>query len=126
MKPGTLEWIEKAEDDREVATMVAAAGKAPDAICFHAQQCIEKMLKAALTEHGDQFPKTHDLAALAARLASLTPTYRPDPNDFDLLEPGAVEYRYPGARANLVDAREAVEIMERCRAALRAVLGLKP
>ena len=32
-----------------------------DGVCFHAQQCIEKYLKAKLVEADIDFPKTHNL-----------------------------------------------------------------
>jgi len=36
-----------------------------DAICFHAQQCAEKYLKAWLIEAAAAFPRVHDLEAVA-------------------------------------------------------------
>ena len=48
MTPLTVEWVEKAEGDRATALRELRASHAPnyDAVCFHAQQCIEKYLKA--------------------------------------------------------------------------------
>ena len=46
---GTVrEWIDKAEGDFDVAGLVLRAELRPnyDAVCFHCQQCIEKLLKA--------------------------------------------------------------------------------
>ncbi len=65
MKPTTLEWISKAEDDWHVAGMSYRARKHPsyDAAAFHAQQCAEKYLKARLEEAGIAFARTHDLRA---------------------------------------------------------------
>ncbi len=69
MKRATREWVEKAEGDFAVAGREPAA-PAPvfDAVCFHAQQCVEKYLKALLQDRGIDFPRTHDLVALAARV----------------------------------------------------------
>jgi hypothetical protein len=66
MKPITLEWIAKAEGDFAIVEREARARKNPnyDGLCFHAQQCAEKYLKARLTEAGIDFPKTHVLATL--------------------------------------------------------------
>jgi HEPN domain-containing protein len=63
MRPTTLEWISKAEDDWHVAQMSYRARKHPsyDATVFHAQQCAEKYLKARLEEAGIAFSRTHDL-----------------------------------------------------------------
>jgi len=58
------EWLDKAEGDFRTATREIAVTEAPnyDAFCFHAQQCIEKLLKAALIAYGTSAPRTHDLA----------------------------------------------------------------
>jgi HEPN domain-containing protein len=47
MKPITLEWIEKAEEDWMMMLKGYRARKSPayNAACFHAQQCAEKYLK---------------------------------------------------------------------------------
>lgn len=46
-----------------------------DAACFFAQQCIEKYLKAHLTEAGVVFPRTHDLEALLDLSLSTKPLW---------------------------------------------------
>jgi HEPN domain-containing protein len=50
MKPLTSEWVEKAEGDFATAKREIRVRKTPnfDAVCFHAQQCAEKYLKALL------------------------------------------------------------------------------
>ena len=62
MKPLTREWIEKAEGDFATVRREVQARKDPnyDAACFHAQQCIEKYLKARLQEAEVPFGRTHD------------------------------------------------------------------
>lgn len=61
-----LEWTQKAEGDFEVMLQLARVRKPAvfDAVCFHAQQCAEKYLKAALHEAAQPVPKTHDLTKL--------------------------------------------------------------
>lgn len=48
MNPLTVEWVNKAEGDFTTALRELRARKSPnyDAACFHAQQCVEKYLKA--------------------------------------------------------------------------------
>ena len=66
------EWIDKAEGDYLTATREAQADPPNyDAACFHAQQCIEKLLKAAVIAKGEIPPKTHDLTILSALLGTL-------------------------------------------------------
>jgi HEPN domain-containing protein len=57
MKPLTLEWVAKAENDFATALRESRVRKNPnyDAVCFHAQQCAEKYLKARLQEAGIAF-----------------------------------------------------------------------
>ncbi len=59
MKPLTREWIKKAEADLATAQRELCARRLPnyDAVCFHAQQCDEKYLKARLQEANLPSPK---------------------------------------------------------------------
>ena len=118
------EWIAKAEGDRLTASHTLKLGRRcpTDAVCFHAQQCAEKYIKALLVLHQIDFPKTHDLEALAARLrGSRKPGFTPD--DLARLKRYATVTRYPGAEEiPLTDAREAVAAARRVRAAVRALL----
>ena len=60
------DWVVKAEEDYEAARTLVRKRKPnlSNAVCFHAQQCAEKYLKAFLTCHRIAFPKTHDLLDL--------------------------------------------------------------
>lgn len=66
MNPLTGEWVEKADADFATAQRELRVRKSPnyDAVCFHAQQCVEKYLKALLQEEAIPFSKTHNLVAL--------------------------------------------------------------
>lgn len=58
-------WIERARED--FAVMQAAANLNPTArgaVCFHAHQCVEKLLKACLIARSTRPPRTHDLREL--------------------------------------------------------------
>lgn len=118
------EWIAKAENDllNAVHTLKLGARCPTDTVCFHAQQCAEKYLKALLTFRGNDFPKTHDLEALAARLRNgVRPTVAPD--DLARLTRFATVTRYPGGEEiSLGEARRALAATRRIRKAVRAVL----
>jgi HEPN domain-containing protein len=113
MKPIAHEWIVKAEADfataeREFEVQVNVNY---DAVCFHAQQCIEKYLKAYLQEHEVPFRRTHDLSDLLDSALTITPNWEHLREDLNALTLFAVEYRYPGEAADQAEA----EALERCR-----------
>ena len=55
-------WLAKAESDLKTAQILIKDKDPPtDSICFHAQQAVEKLLKAYLTYFDIKVPKTHDI-----------------------------------------------------------------
>jgi len=110
MNPLTAEWIEKASADLATAGREMRARKDPnyDAVCFHAQQCVEKLLKAALTETGRDFSRTHDLNHLLDLLLPVQPLWEAFRSGFQELVAYAVEYRYPGESATKEMAQTAL------------------
>lgn len=122
----TLEWIEKAEGDFHTAGREARARTSPnyDAVCFHCQQCAEKYLKAYLQEHGQRFPRTHDLVELLELCLLFDKSFEPQRNMLKDLSRYAVEYRYPGDSATREDARLALRTLRTARDFLRLKLGL--
>jgi len=120
MKPITQEWIAKAEGDYKVANDEwQLPDPVCDAICFHAQQCVEKYLKAWLTEHDVEFPRTHDLPALAKLCFVTFPELIRFLPDFNFLTSSSVEVRYPGTSTEWADAEECIRIARELRDTLR-------
>jgi HEPN domain-containing protein len=118
MKPITLEWVNKAEGDY---------GKNPnyDGICFHAQQCAEKYLKAKLSEADIEFKKIQDLVALLDKVLVIEPSWEFFREHLAYLSDFAVNFRYPGESADKIIA---TDVRKRCRlfrAAARESFGLK-
>lgn len=60
------DWLRFAAEDVHAAEALVGED-IPNQVCFHAQQCIEKTLKALLLHHGQTFPKLHDLNELYTR-----------------------------------------------------------
>ena len=120
------EWIQKAEEDYGVALREIRARKNPayNAVCFHAQQCLEKYLKAALSQGDKPFVKTHDLDVLLNDCIDRFPLWATMRADLKRLSRYAVQFRYPGESADREEALLAVKIMKWCRAEIRASLGL--
>lgn len=111
MKPLTAEWVSKAENDFATAMREFRVRTAPnyDAVCFHAQQCAEKYLKARLQEAGISFSKTHDLVTLLELTLPVDPSWSELRSELRTLTAFAVEFRYPGASADESMARDAVD-----------------
>ncbi len=121
------EWLKKAEQDFEYARIGMRQKKnlLYDGVCFHAQQCAEKYVKAFLVRHNIGFRKTHDLIELQRLCAQVDSTFSLITDPLKLLFVYAVDIRYPGMTATKEDAREAVAAMKQVRTFVRARLGLK-
>ncbi len=120
------EWIAKAEGDFHTALREFRARKNPnyDSCGFHAQQCIEKYLKAILQQQGMRFEKIHDLLALAKLCLPVAPQLELHKELFAFLNQFSVAFRYPGETATRDQARQAVHALKKLRALLREVLNL--
>ena len=66
----------------------------PNVACFHAQQAVEKSLKAVLSANGIEFRSTHDLVTLLDLLQDNDVPAPPAAEQLDELNPYAVEARY--------------------------------
>ncbi|PFD80390.1 DNA-binding protein, partial [Bacillus thuringiensis] len=59
------EWITIAKSDLDSAIYLSDMKPFPTAIiCYHSQQCVEKLLKGFLALNGRSVPKTHNLLLL--------------------------------------------------------------
>jgi len=126
MKPLTAEWVAKAERDFATMERESRVTDCPnfEGVCFHAQQCAEKYLKACLCEAGVAFGKVHDLVALLESALAVEPSWESHREDLAYLSAFAVSVRYPGDSA---DQNCALDAQRRCRAfraAARQSLGL--
>jgi len=119
------EWVEKAEADVRTAEREVCVEEGPnwDAVCFHAQQAVEKYLKAILQQNNIPFPKVHDLAILLDMALPMYPDWEEMRDPLEWLSSFAVEVRYPGEAATKEDALQAVEIMRRCCFIIRQALS---
>ena len=128
MNPLTSEWVEKAEGDFATAARESRVRKAPnyDGVCFHAQQCAEKYLKAVLQEAGIAFARTHNLAALLDPIVAMEPSWEIMRPALRQLTNYSVNVRYPGETADKATARECLAVARHVRSLARLRLGLKP
>ena len=122
------QWVGKAENDFIAASHTLKIKKdcPADIVCFHAQQCVEKYLKAILSLRGIDFPKTHNIAELVSRLpknVSLCFSI----HEQELLTDYATVTRYPGDYEPITvkEARLAVMLVKRLRLSCRKYLPNK-
>lgn len=125
MNPLTLEWIAKAEGDYATARREVRARKNPnyDAVCFHAQQCVEKYLKALLQEQNTSFGRTHNLIVLLDLVLKKYPQLELIRSELEFLSVFAVLVRYPGESADKEIAKMSVKHCQSVRDQVRIVLG---
>jgi len=120
------DWIAKAEDDLGVArTLLAQGSRFLGAIAFHAQQASEKFVKAFLTHHQIEFPKTHSLKELLGLVARVDVQLAGSLRPSDTLSKFAVETRYPRGPEpeTWEEASAAVALAERVRDEVRKALS---
>lgn len=121
------QWIEKAEHDLRNAehTLTIRDEECPfDTVCFHAQQCVEKYLKAWLTSKQLDVLRSHDLVvllnvALAAGFRGVRS------QEVQPLNRYTIEARYPGDW-DPIDRPEAEQAVATARHVREAVRGLLP
>ena len=102
--------------DRDIRTfrlLAAAADSDDEAVGFHAQQSIEKCLKAVLCVNDIAFRKTHDLAELIDLLRDNEKPLPSDVESLDSLNPYAVTLRYDllDAEPSALERNEMLQIV---------------
>jgi HEPN domain-containing protein len=101
--------LERASDDVAAASALLDVAGVSDAIVgFHAQQAVEKAMKAVLTVRGVEYPFTHDLELLVALCAGAGASLPVDLADVPRLAPYAARLRYGAADASIVDRSTAL------------------
>ncbi len=124
-----IQWIKKGDHDLITAVhTLSLTEQCPyDTICFHAQQCVEKYVKALLLHYKIGFPKSHDLSELVALLPSeiKIPLTK---NEQSKLTDYAIAGRYPiddMEELTRPDAEEAVRLAEKIKAYIKNHLKIK-
>ena len=87
-------WIGKAESDLATVELCVSSCKSLDVACFHAQQVIEKYLRAYLISRDIDFPFVHDLGKLIGLCATIDPPFQQLVCVVEGMTEYAVELRY--------------------------------
>ena len=106
-----LAWVARAEEDYALARS-ALRRQVPltYGTTFHAQQCVEKYLKALLVARGQPFPRTHDVVALSDLCHQSGVIISLELESLERLAAYAVQIRYPGEDPSVEEAKEALQV----------------
>jgi HEPN domain-containing protein len=111
----TKSWLVKAGGDLAAAALdFRAEPPLLEDVVFHAQQAVEKTLKAWLTWHGRVFRKTHNLVELGGAASAIAPELEGLFRRAGPLTEYAWKFRYPGdpGAPSLDEAKDALAIAE--------------
>jgi HEPN domain-containing protein len=94
MKPAIVRWLEFAEIDLKDAKTLVEEGSLLSVVCFHAQQSVEKCLKALIESRGLNPPKSHDLLMLHGQVDNVI---KLDEDTLAKLNQVYIDSRYPAS-----------------------------
>ncbi len=119
------EWVFKAEGDFRTASREIKVIDFPnyDAVCYHCEQCIEKLMKALLIKSEATFDYTHNLIKLQEYLLKINPAFSFEINDLKFLTRAGINFRYPGENAEKEEANSALDIAKVIRKKLISFIG---
>jgi len=109
------QWLHLAERNLALAKQIMEDEDIlTDSVCFNCQQSAEKYLKAFLTYHQIDFPKTHSMVTLIDLCASKDNSFNDLSDEADSLTDYAVEIRYPDDwyEPTLEEAKKAFAVAE--------------
>ena len=116
-------WLQKGDSDRLNSERTVQTAGPYDTACFHAQQAVEKYLKALLAFAGKPIPRTHDLEDIYNECLVVAPTLALDRMELSALTPYAVQLRYDMAFwPDQSTAQRALTVVARVRAAVLSLL----
>jgi HEPN domain-containing protein len=98
MREAAAAWMAFASRDLEAARLLVGNEYVANVVSFHAQQCVEKCLKALLEETGADIPRIHSIVKLLDLLSAETQqSLGIDEEDLDLVDSVYTDTRYPNS-----------------------------
>jgi HEPN domain-containing protein len=121
------EWLNRAESDLLLAK-TKKKGIYLEDLCFHAQQAVEKAIKALLIKKGVEFPYVHDIAELLTLLEKTGQKLPKTIREGEKLTRFAVFTRYPGIAQTISqkEYEEAIKVGEEVVRWVKAQFGNSP
>jgi HEPN domain-containing protein len=114
--------------DRDVRAFLALKNDVewnvdPHTICFHAQQGVEKSLKAVLVSRNLEVGRTHDLNKLFYQIEELSISFPISLEELSKLNPYAVTVRYDDLEVDTITVNEAEKMLAKVFEWAKAVIG---
>jgi len=129
MREALKKWFKKAESDIKICIHeMQHEDPVTDVICFHAQQAVEKYLKAYLIHNDKEILKTHDLSKLIFECSQVNHEFQQlFDNKIDILTRYAISIRYPDEFyiPTIEETRTALEKMYYSLEFIKKQIGIK-
>jgi HEPN domain-containing protein len=123
------DWIKKSESDL-TSSKVLLSNNPPilDTAVYHAQQCVEKALKAYLIFKTGSHQRKHDLTFLLGECNIIDTDFSNFSDEADSLAPYVTAYRYPGLSSDFEpdyeEAKEAIEYANKILDFVKRKIGI--
>ncbi len=132
MRKITRHWLNAAQDDLRVMATIAPDEALTHMVAFHAQQCIEKSLKAIVEEYQLGHIRIHNLARLF-EIVRPKVTFDAEAVLIEKLDKLYIDARYPAelgllpnGKPTLVDARQFCDLAQKIYAGVKTHLEAVP
>jgi HEPN domain-containing protein len=100
------------DDDIALRALIDGKGVSDAVIGFHAQQAVEKSLKAVLAAQALEFPYSHDLDGLVELCVDAGVEVPSDLSGVEALSPFGVQFRYGAFEPARLERKQAVRWSE--------------
>ena len=110
-KKMALEWLKLANDDLALIDEIIDKENFTNIAAFHAQQAVEKTLKALLEYHKRSIPRKHDLFFLKESVKDFIEITNDD--ILDTLNKLYIDSRYPGDLGLMPEGKPSIKDIEK-------------
>lgn len=110
-KKMAAEWLKSANDDLALIDEIIDKENFTNIAAFHAQQAVEKTLKALLEYHNRSIPRKHDLLFLKESVKDFIEITNDD--ILDTLNKLYIDSRYPGDLGLMPEGKPRIEDIEK-------------
>lgn len=119
-------FLNKASGDEAALQRLIDTTDVPDEVLgFHAQQAVEKLIKAVLAYSQSPPPRSHDIAYLITLVEDVGVPAPPNVYELEALNPWAIEFRYEDSFGEVFDRAAATILVAKVRSWAEEILTPK-